>query len=139
MSNRLPEWITLEVGYAQDIGEMMREGEIDFVVSEGTDDEAELIVAMRDHLKELDPGGWMVIFEEYHHYGALDADGELVTTWDETGHFLLLDLMTALGECAPEDAYFGPINEDSDCYGFWREPNLEHANWYHEHSTNLYI
>lgn len=104
------------------------------VVIEGTGRTDDLLDAFSEKLYELDPSrtlelrqqyvevyDWLKMERKLHPEGRLDSFGDAPPSIDEKASYLVHEVLyDALNERAPEGFYFGTLEGDGSCYGFWK-------------------
>ncbi len=82
------------------------------VVSEGTLRTEDLLRAYRGKLAELD---------SENQYGKLIHEAKHADPEDDDTMYVLEELADALQEFAPDYVYFGAVEGDGACFGFWAD------------------
>lgn len=91
-------------------------------VSEGTLREEDLIPAFLDLLSQLDADAYQRLRDEYAQV-TLDLDNGCYE-WSEDASFLLDELFNKLDALAPSGYYFGALDGDGACFGFYQVPEV---------------
>jgi hypothetical protein len=97
------------------------------LVIEGTMRNEDLIHAFLDVLQELDPTRFVEIMSRFPNKGGLWTMPDMDS--DDACEFVD-ELFDILEEYAPDGCYFGAIEGDGCCYGFWRfdDESLDETN-----------
>ena len=91
-------------------------------ISEGTLKTEDLLQAFADELSGYQPTQHSSLLEDawvLANHANDERDAPDQTMWEENASFIVNNLQDALNELAPPFCYFGTLEGDGACFGFW--------------------